>query len=473
MASCDGVLVVTPQPCLPQPSDITARDAALLCLLVALVYGASLGASFQFDDWNVIVDNPGVHSWSAWWARMPGIRPLLKATYVACWSLQAGPAGFRVFNIALHAVNALLVLAVVARVLVAAGTPFGRARAAAWFAAAVFALHPAQTESVTYIAGRSGALMSLFLLLALLAHLQRECGSHPRRWTAAALACFVCAFGAKENAWTLPFTVLALELSRPCHRPGRAWRLAAPYFLVLLAMLLGALAIPGYRTLLQFSLETRTALENLITQVDGQFHLLTRPLLLLDTNLDPDLPARTRWTAELWLPAAVLLGLMTLAVWQWRRRPWLGLGIAWYFVQLAATNSVLPRLDVANDRQLYLALSGPAWILGMLLSGLTRRRLALALAVGIVALLASATMLRNRDYATEVSLWQATAEASPRKPRVWNNLGYAREIAGDRAGAREAYLRALALDPDYVKARINLSRLDGTAAEDPASSPLR
>jgi len=455
------------------PADITATDAAWLCLLVALVYGASLGASFQFDDWNVIVDNPGVHSWSAWWARMPGIRPLLKATYVACWSLQAGPAGFRGFNIALHAVNALLVLAVVARVLVAIGAPPGRARAAAWFAAAVFALHPAQTESVTYIAGRSGALMSLFLLLALLAHLQGERGNHPRRWTVAALACFVCAFGAKENAWTLPFTILAVELARPGLATRRAWRSAAPYFLVLLVLLLAALALPGYRTLLRISLETRTAIENLITQVDGQFHLLTRPLLLLDTNLDPDLPARTRWTAELWPPAAVLLGLMTLAAWHWRRRPWLGLGIAWYFVQLAATNSVLPRLDVANDRQLYLAITGPAWILGVLLSGLTKRRLALALAVGIVAMLASATMLRNRDYATEVSLWQATAEASPRKPRVWNNLGYAREIAGDKAGAREAYLRALALDPDYVKARINLSRLDGAAAEDQASSRLR
>jgi hypothetical protein len=289
----------------------------------------------------------------------------------------------------------------------------------------------------------------------------------------AALACFVCAFGAKENAWTLPFTILAVELARPGLATRRAWRSAAPYFLVLLVLLLAALALPGYRTLLRISLETRTAIENLITQVDGQFHLLTRPLLLLDTNLDPDLPARTRWTAELWPPAAVLLGLMTLAAWHWRRRPWLGLGIAWYFVQLAATNSVLPRLDVANDRQLYLAITGPAWILGVLLSGLTKRRLALALAVGIIAVLALATMLRNRDYTSEVSLWQATAEASPRKPRVWNNLGYAREIAGNKAGAREAYLRALALDPDYVKARINLSRLDGAAAEDQASSRLR
>jgi hypothetical protein len=465
--------VRTITPGAPHRVRITGTDAALLCLLVALAYGGSLAASFQFDDWNVIVDNPGVHSWSAWWQRMPGIRPLLKATYVASWLLEAGPGGFRAFNIALHAVNAMLVLAVVARLLAVVESPAGVIRPAAWFAAAVFALHPAQTESVTYISGRSGALMSLFLLLALMAHLQAGRGSHPRRWTAAALACFVCAFGAKENAWTFPFTLLALELAQPGNRPGRAWRAVAPHFLVLLVLVLGALAIPGYRMLLQVSLETRTALENLITQVDGQFHLLTRPLLLLETNLDPDLPVRTRWTAQLWPRAAVLLGLMIAALWQWRRRPWLGLGIAWYFVQLAATNSVLPRLDVANDRQLYLALIGPAWVLGVLLAGAASRRLALVLGLGIIAALAATTLLRNRDYATEVSLWQATAEASPRKPRVWNNLGYAREIAGDTAGARDAYHAALALDPDYVKARINLSRLETPAAEREPPTPLR
>ena len=456
-------MTITPEA--RHPVRITATDTALLCLLVALAYGGSLAASFQFDDWNVIVDNPGVHSWSAWWQRMPGIRPLLKATYVASWLLEAGPAGFRAFNIALHAVNAMLVLAVVARILSVVGGPAGVIRPAAWFAAAVFALHPAQTESVTYISGRSGALMSLFLLLALMAHLQAGRGSHPRRWTAAGLACFVCAFGAKENAWTFPFTLLALELARPGNRPARAWRAVAPHFLVLLVLVLGALAIPGYRMLLQVSLETRTALENLITQVDGQFYLLTRPLLLLETNLDPDLPARTRWTMQLWPRAAVLLGLMIAALSQWRRRPWLGLGIAWYFV--------LPRLDVANDRQIYLALIGPAWVLGVLLSGAARRRLALVLGLGIIAALAATALQRNRDYATEVSLWQATARASPRKPRVWNNLGYAREIAGDTAGAREAYHAALALDPDYAKAWINLSRLETPPAEREPPTPLR
>ncbi len=50
---------------------------ALIIPAIAIValWLPSLPASFQFDDWNVIVHEPRVHSLAAWWASMPGIRP--------------------------------------------------------------------------------------------------------------------------------------------------------------------------------------------------------------------------------------------------------------------------------------------------------------------------------------------------------------------------------------------------------------
>ena len=74
-------------------------------------------------------------------------------------------------------------------------------------------------------------------------------------------------------------------------------------------------------------------------------------------------------------------------------------------------------------------------------------------------LLGAATIARNRDYRTEVALWEATAVASAHKARVWNNLGYAHHVAGNLGQARAAYERALQLDPDHVKARYNLEAL--------------
>ncbi|MCW5626126.1 MAG: tetratricopeptide repeat protein, partial [Burkholderiales bacterium] len=70
------------------------------------------------------------------------------------------------------------------------------------------------------------------------------------------------------------------------------------------------------------------------------------------------------------------------------------------------------------------------------------------------------TIWRNRDYAGEVAFWEATVRASPRKGRVWNNLGFARQQAGDLAGARTAYERAIELDPEDYRALTNLGTLE-------------
>ena len=61
-----------------------------------------------------------VRTLAAWWASMPGIRPLLKLSYALNFSLGSGPAGFHALNIPIHAANAGLVFA-----LFALSIPFG------------------------------------------------------------------------------------------------------------------------------------------------------------------------------------------------------------------------------------------------------------------------------------------------------------------------------------------------------------
>ena len=53
----------------------------LVVLAVGMAYANALQASFQFDDWDVIVRDPRVQSFTAWWASMPGMRPILKLSY--------------------------------------------------------------------------------------------------------------------------------------------------------------------------------------------------------------------------------------------------------------------------------------------------------------------------------------------------------------------------------------------------------
>src|SRR5204863_5046930 len=136
------------------------------------------------------------------------------------------------------------------------------------------------------------------------------------------------------------------------------------------------------------------------------------------------------------------------------KRPWLGFGILWFFLQLAPTNSIVPRLDVANERQLYLALWGLAVALVFQIreSAIPMRIAQAALAM-VLALLAIVSVHRQLDYRSEVALWSASVREAPGSARAWNNLGVAYAEQGDRQHALEAYSTALALGgADYLAA---------------------
>jgi Flp pilus assembly protein TadD len=88
------------------------------------------------------------------------------------------------------------------------------------------------------------------------------------------------------------------------------------------------------------------------------------------------------------------------------------------------------------------------------------RRASAGFAAVAVLALAALSLLRNQDYANEIALWESTTRLSPGKGRVHNNLGYAYQQANRPDDARRAYTVALRLDPQDVRARYNLKRLD-------------
>lgn len=418
---------------------------------VTLAYANGLRGDFQFDDYTVIVQNPAVRDVFAWAASMPGIRPLLKLSYALNWSSGLGTAGFHAVNLACHVAASLLAMRLCRRLATASARLAPLAGPIALTAGLIFALHPAQTEAVTYISGRSMSLMGALYLGAVAAHVSG--GS-----SALSLSLFALALATKETAVTLPLALVLAD--RALGVPWvRAWRRSLPSWMMLGAALAAGLALPGYRRLLAFSVAIRPIGENLLTEISGIWYLLTQPLLLLRTNIDPPLAPHTGLTVILAVQGCLLLALAVAGMVVLRRRPPLGAAILWFFLHLAPTNSFLPRLDVANDRQLYLAILGPAFLLAAGLWSWLPRRTAVAATAGLALVLLTATALRNADYRTEVALWRATVAASPENARAWNNLGYAYQLAGEPSRARDAYLRALDLDPRGFRAYWNLETL--------------
>ncbi|MDP3939726.1 MAG: hypothetical protein Q8R92_16540, partial [Deltaproteobacteria bacterium] len=167
-----------------------------IVLLTFLAFASALGHAPVWDDRIYIFDNPVVEEarWAEIGARPTGSyhRPVVFGTFAIerAW-LGSGTGAMRLSNVALHAAVACLLLLAALRL--------GAPRVPATAGALLFALHPIQTEAVTYISGRTDLLAALFSLLALLLHARwRKWRAEPEAAgrpvaLAGALLCYVLA----------------------------------------------------------------------------------------------------------------------------------------------------------------------------------------------------------------------------------------------------------------------------------------
>jgi multisubunit Na+/H+ antiporter MnhB subunit len=307
--------------------------------------------------------------------------------------------------------------------------------------------------------------MATAVLLSLLAFSHRSADRRSPWMQVLAVLAVVAALAAKETAAVTPLAMALLLPLDQRRNIGAAMLAILPALLmVVLLLALGLMLLP-YAGLLTTSLATRGPLDNLLAQTQGIGWLLGQLLGLEPLNADPALQPLTVWTSQAALTALGLVLLLLLAVWNLRARPGVAFGVLWFFLWLAPTNSLLARLDLANDRQLYLAIIGPGWLLGLALCRLEawlRESLpaaALVLLAALAMTLSTATLLRNRVYDTEVDFWQDVALQSPHNARAANNLGMAHALACQPLAARAAFERATALAPQDPRAAVNLALL--------------
>ncbi|MDD5390234.1 MAG: tetratricopeptide repeat protein [Gallionellaceae bacterium] len=435
-------------------TSLPAREAWPAWLLAAtlLAYLNALPAAFQFDDYNIIVDNPNVHSLALWWQQVFTLRPLLKLGYALNWSSGFGAFGFHAVNLLLHLANVALLWRLSAHFPRPADWNQEQNRHARLLLLLLFALHPIQSESVTYISGRSMSQMALFSLAGLWFWLEAAARSRPWLWRGAALFCFTAAVLSKEVALVAP--LLLLLFPRRNARRDALW-LAGFLFGATLLLFLAF----GYQRLLTEP-PARDLGVNLASELNAVFYLLGQLLRPLALNIDPDLPELHGFSPLLGVQAALLAGALALAWWRRARWPWFIFGLAWFLLLLLPTHSLIPRLDLASERHLYLAAIGVYWLAAVALTGLLSARYRAALLILLALAGMSFTAARNVDYQNEINLWQTTVKQSPGKARAWNNLGYAYRLAGRLPEARAAFNEALRHDPGYRRAQANLRELD-------------
>lgn len=410
----------------------------LLLVLLFAAYSNSFRDGFHFDDFHQIVENTNIRSianipaffYSAKMgsadASLRGYRPVTYSSFALSYALSGySPGGYRLINLLIHFLNALLIYVIVRRVVSARGGD-GGGEWAAFLAAAAFALHPVQTNAVTYISGRAVLLASFFSLASFYCFLRFRRGGG-FAWGAASPVLFLLGLLSKEMAVALPGLMLAYDLLPVGHMPQAAprKRTAWLFYLPVAGALIGFLFI-------------KNALEGFLVEPKYPFgpyqYLLAEARAFLIYLRVAFLPVNLNWDYYLPMPRAfngyaLVSGLLVLVaclmLFRLRRRdPAVSFFGFWFLIALAPESSIIPIPDTVVEYRLYLPLAGLLAAASVYAGRLAVRRPALkGMALAAIVLMGVLTFARNEVWATELTLWQDVVKKSPWSPRAHFNLG--------------------------------------------------
>jgi hypothetical protein len=444
--------------------------AAALLAVVAATFGNTLRNGFVFDDQMLIVDNAAVKAPLGDLPALRAYRPLRTLSYRLDYAIGGmDPRIFHLSNLIYHGLTVLLVCALLQR--------SGASVWAAGAGALLFAVHPVQTDAVTYAAGRRDVLCGLFFAAGFLAYLRYRDHGRTSALVLAGVA-YVLAVLAKEMALTLPVVCLLADRWRarrglaggravaaaaagagPEARrgPGRPLVLAAAITAVGLAAFVAVYGAHARRVVTRTPWYGGSIGANFATVARVWVHYLG--LIVWPARLSADystgaFPVSPGALDPRALVSALVLAAVVVPAWRsWRRGGLVGFGAAWYAVSLLPVSHVIPYSELLAEHYLYIPMMGVALVVAGVVDAVAarapERRRALVVAVLVVASAAAIrTAVRNRDWHDPVSLWSATAAAYPDCVRARFNLGQAYFERVRLTDAEPHWLAAAALRPD-------------------------
>jgi protein O-mannosyl-transferase len=433
--------------------------SVLILLSVLLAYLPALRGGFIWDDDAYVKANPlltAPDGWKRIWFSTHSQSQYFPMTFTtlrlehALWGMN--PSGYHAVNVFLHSMNALLVWALLRRLAVPG----------AWFAAALFALHPVQVESAAWITELKNTQSTLFCLLTLLAWLRFADQESSGRWFSYALALwlYVLALLSKTTACTLPAAmVLALWLR---NQPLGWRRLAGIAPFLLLGVSLGLVSVWWEGHLGNYVRDSgvhMSWLERLLIATRAIWFYAGK--LVWPVNLSFSYP---RWDINPRDLAQYGWGLgcgVVAALFWWRRRAW-GRGpvaaILFFVATLSPMLGFFPLYTFVYtfvaDHYQYLACLGPMALFAAGLARLAARwQISLAaqraFGLALLSVLGVLTWQQAGHYRDLETLWRDTLRKSPNSWLAFNNLGMVLSERGQKAEAEACFIEVIRIKPDF------------------------
>ena len=445
------------------------QAALFVAVLTCVAFINSFGGKFVFDDIHEIVRNPHLEPllppWHAMFQgnRLPA-RPLPYLSFAidrAIWGTRL--FGYHLTNVVIHVIAALALFDLIRLTLTSPRLRdrwADRAVPVAMVIAAIWAIHPLQTQAVTYIYQRIESMTGMFCIVSLWSFAKAAFAGWSRRWLVASAAAAAAAMASKENAVVLPLLALAYDwffvADETRDEKAATWLkgLASRwwYYLLLAATwsVLGLVLLSQQSRYQEFQELQHSPLEYLYTQSGVILHYIRLSVLPLDQRFDYGSWPVAKSMADVW-PAFLTVSALVAAtaVGTTLRRPWAWLGVV-FFLALAPTSSIMPVEAVANEHRMYVALAA---VIGAIVLGVTgafedfarthpavaanpstaivAQRLAIISAGFAFVFLVLMTQLRNQAYATTTGVWLDVLRKDRDNFRAYWTMASALDEEGD------------------------------------------
>ncbi len=482
----------TALPVLSAPFSGVWAGAALITIVTFIAYLPSINGGFVWDDDLLLTNNDLIKSpdgldliWCSTEAK--DYWPGTNTSFWIEWRLwEMNPAGYHVSNMILHVAECLLIWIILRKLSIPG----------AFLAAAVFALHPVNVESVAWISQRKNTMAMLFFLLSILWYVKgmqhaagkvapgrlegagRETASgiihhssfipHPSSFYWLSLAAFVMAMLSKGSVAVLPLLLLGITWWL---RPLMRWDfvLSIPFFAV-------AAVLSGANVWFQTHgsgevIRTASFAERLVGAGGAIWFYIYKAIFPIDLS-----PIYRQWRINAlsgwwWLPLAAAFAVTTV-LWAYRKGTARPLAFAWGFFCIALapalgfTDVLFMRYSLVADRYQHIAIIG---IITLAAAGFAafyeragggmKRGAAIALATVALAALGLLAWRQNGCYSDEIALYRATLQKNPDCCVVRYDLGYALVQKGRPEEMIEQFEKALQLDPDFREAHNGLGAI--------------
>ena len=438
-----------------QPATLWQAVALLAITLLAYLPVASAGFVWNDDDLTAILALIQQQGLSAVWFSSEAFNywPMTWSSYWIEHQLLGNdpatglpdPTSYHVVNVLLHAAASLLLWRVLLRLEISG----------AWLAAAVFAVHPVNVESVAWITQRKNVLAMVFYLLALCQFLEFERTNRPLRLVAA-VAAFLLAMLSKGAVVALPLVLLLLAWWRRGRVTRKDLLCSIPFLVVAVVMSGVEIWFQQVKAIGEETIRDAGLVERLMATGPVAWFYLQKALLPIELAFVYPLWQFDTSQAAQWLPLAA--GLAVLGTLIWATRKGLDRGpLAAVLYTLFCLGPVLGLVDIyyfryslVADHYQYVAMPGLIVLVVAAAARFAHRhtidRVTLRVAsLGLVAVLGGLTWQQVDIYQTPQQLWRDTLARNPGCWLAHNQLANLVNSSQKVDDARQHYLEALRL----------------------------